>query len=140
MRLLSRNQDFVDVGKQLAGHGTLRRLKGKRGVIDGCDMIDGRRRFSVGGRSFLVDVPAILGFRPYTLREPAIGIERPGTNLFRPGIPSNDLHSRELDLIFDRDRERSYDEVLILRPLTIRHDFYIFVFIHPTADQPLQLF
>ena len=91
MRLLPHDQDFVDVGKQLAGQGSLGRLKSERRVIDGCDMIDGRRRFSVGGRSFLVDVPAILHFRPYALSEPAIGIERPGTNLFCCGIPSDDL-------------------------------------------------
>ena len=29
-------RDFVDVGKQLAGHGTLSRLKRKRVVIDRC--------------------------------------------------------------------------------------------------------
>ena len=50
-------------GIKLASQRSLGRLEGKRGVIDGCDMIDGRRRFSVGRRSFLVDVPAILDFR-----------------------------------------------------------------------------
>ena len=108
MELLPHNQHFVDVGKQLAGQGSLRRLKGERGVIDGRDMIDGRRRFPVGGRPFLVDVPAILRFRPDALRESAIGIERPGTNLFRARIPSDDLHSRQFDVVVGRNSKGSW--------------------------------
>ncbi len=43
-----------------------------------------------------------------------VGIEHPGTNLLVTGSQTNDLHSRFIDLIANREGEGTSDEVLFL--------------------------
>ena len=57
--LLSDDQDFVDVGKQLTIQSSVDRLQFKGICVNDRQLIDGRRLLSVSSRSFLMDMPVI---------------------------------------------------------------------------------
>ena len=89
---LADDRYFLVIRQHIAIDRALNRLPGKRVVIDLLDNVDGRRFAAIGQRAGLLDQPTIAFASPLAFGKAAVGVEYPRANLFRHGIPANDLH------------------------------------------------